>query len=66
MAYGIVILPVAAMKSFLLDALNAIWFLEILLLAGAWSGQIILEAIIEVVDEFNEEIIIRDHSKPKE
>ncbi|WP_017725844.1 hypothetical protein [Halalkalibacterium ligniniphilum] len=64
------ILPTAAMLAFLFNAINAIWFLLLVLITGAWLGQITLEAIIEVVEEAEEKcdikIIIRDHSKPKE
>lgn len=66
----IVILPTAAMLAFLFNAINAIWFLLLVLFTWAWLGQITLEAIIEVVEEAEEEcdikLIIRDHSKPKE
>jgi hypothetical protein len=66
----IVNLPTAAILAFLFNAINAVWFLLIVLMTGVWLGQITLEAIIEVVEEAEEEcdikIVIKDCSNKEE
>ncbi|BCB40557.1 hypothetical protein BCJMU51_5475 [Bacillus cereus] len=67
---GIIILPISAILASLLDSIYATWFLLLVFMTGGWLGQITLEAIIEVVEEAEEEcdirIVIKDYSNREE